>query len=155
MVLTLLAVFGYRHWSASPMDGTWLRETGFAIMPDALTGLSLMPDEISTRLTPHQFKTRYWGPLGGVEHVTLQLDGHEHLYLSIPGSEVKVTYRAQMDADTVVVSKHVFTPSKDLGTCIEKWFMADGGHRLTVSIGKNEIVYRRPPLLRSLFRASP
>lgn len=155
MVLMLLAFLGYRHLRSSPMDGTWLRETGLAMMPDAVTGFPLMPDEISTRLTPNHFTTRYWGPLGGVEHIRLQLDGREHLYMSIPGTEVKVAYRAQMDGAAVVVIKHVFTPSKDMGSCTERWSVADGGHRLRVLVGKDEIVYGRPPVLRSLFRASP
>lgn len=165
MVLMLLAVLGYRHLRSSPMDGTWLREAGAGVMPDAVTGFPLMPDQISARLTPKQFTTRYWGPLGGVEHITLQLDGGEHLYLSIPGTEVKVTYRAQMDRSAVVVSKHVFTPSRDLGSCTERWSLAEGANRLTVAsnctydytgtVGKQETVYSRPPLLRSLFRASP
>jgi hypothetical protein len=138
------------------MDGTWLRETGVAMveMPGG-AGLPLMPDEISTRLTRNQFTTRYWGFPAGLEHVTLLLDDREHLYQSVPGTEVKVTYRAQMDGAAVIVTKHASTPSRDMGSFTETWSVAESGHRLTVSVGKDEIVYGRAPLLRSLFRASP
>jgi hypothetical protein len=154
MLLMLLAALGYRHLRSSPMDGIWLRETG-AIMPDTVTGLPLIPNEIRTRLTHGQFATRYWGPVGGVEHITLQLDDREHLYQSVPGTEIKVTYRARMDGPEVVVTRRTFTPSNDMGSLTERWSVADGGRKLKVSVGKDEIVYGRPPLLRSLFRASP
>jgi hypothetical protein len=155
-LVTLLAIPAYRHFRSSPMDGVWLRKTGVAMvwMPGG-TSFSVMPDEISTRLTRSQFTTRSWGFPAGLEHITLQLDGREHLYQSIYGTDVKVTYRAQMDGAAVVVPKHTFTPSKDMGSFTERWSVEDGGHRLTVSVGKDEIVYGRPPLLRSLFRASP
>ena len=155
-LVALLAIPAYRHFRSSSMDGVWLRKTGVAVveLPGGMD-LPLTPDEISTRLTHSQFTTRYWGFPAGVEHITLQLDGREHLYRELYGTDVKVTYRAQMDGAAVVVTKHAFTPSKDMGSLTERWSVADGGQRLTVSVGKDEIVYGRPPLLRSLFRASP
>jgi len=155
-VLALLAALGYRHLRSSPMDGTWLRESssGRITMPDAR-----IPDIshwVSIRLTREKFTMRYWAYENpqGAEYFTVQLDGREHLYLSVPGSEVRTTYRAHMEGDVVVVSKHVFSPSQDFGSYAERWSMTPGDHRLTVSTGTDETTYKRAPFLRSLFRAS-
>src|SRR5271168_32499 len=114
-VLALLAVLAYPQMRFSPMDGTWVRESGFSMimMPDAR--IRVMSNEVSIHLTRDQFRLRYWAPsvAPGVAHFTVQLDDREHLYISIPGSEAKVTYRAAMDGSAVVVTKHVFTASTD------------------------------------------
>ncbi len=155
----LLALLGYRHWRYSPMDGTWLRESssGRIFMPDAATRVPVMSNEVSVRLTRDQFTMRYWAFDGvpGVEHFTVQLDDREHPYLSVPGSPVKITYRAQMEGDAVVVAKHVFSPSEDFGSYSERWSITPGGHKLTVSTPEGETIYKRAPFLSSLFRPSP
>jgi len=126
-------------------------------MPGAATGVRVMSSEVSVRLTRNRFTLRYraFDGVPGVEHVTVQLDDREHPYLSVPGSEDKITYRAHMEGDAVVVTKHVFSPSKDFGSYTERWSMATGGHKLTVSTPEGETIYKRAPFLSSLFQASP
>ena len=124
-------------------------------MPDPL--IQVMSDEVSIRLTRDEFRLRNWGlsVSPGVAHFTVQLDGREHLYSSTPGSEVKTSYRAQREGDAVVVAKHVFSPSKDFGSYVERWSLTEAGRKLTVSTEQGQTTYKRPPFLRSLFRASP
>jgi hypothetical protein len=144
-LLLVLGVVGYRHLRSSPLDGTWLKASGAA----------QLPDEMTIRLTRSQFTTRYRAVPWGVEHVTLLLDGREHLFWAMPGGGFKISYRAELDGSTVVVTKHVETPGKDLGSFTERWSLTEGGHKLIVSVGGDETVFRRPPFLRSLFVSSP
>jgi hypothetical protein len=158
-LLAVLAVLGYRHLRSSPMDGTWVRESswGRLEMPDATARVPEISHWVNIRLTREKFIMRFWAfeSPQGAEHFTVQLDGLEHPYLSLLGSPIKTTYRAHTEGDSVVVNKHVFSPSQDFGSYAERWSMTPDGHRLTVSAGDSETTYKRAPFLRSLFRASP
>jgi hypothetical protein len=126
-------------------------------MPDATARVPVISHWVSIRLTRETFTMTYWpfDQIQGAEHFTVQLDGREHPYLSLLGSPVETTYRAHMEGDAVVVTKHVFSPSQDFGSYAERWSLSPGDHRLTVSTGDSETIYKRAPFLRSLFRASP
>lgn len=144
-LLTVMGVVGYRHLRSSPLDGTWVKAEGAAAMPDELT----------IRLTRSQFVRKYWADPGGVERITLLLDGREHPFLVVAGGDFKVSYHAELDGSRIVVTEHVETAGKDLGPFTERWSLTEDGRKLTVSVGGDETVFRRPPFLRSLFVSSP
>jgi hypothetical protein len=153
VVILLCAVPGYRYLRASPFDGTWVK----------LNSKSAMPDEMTVRVTPSQFTTRYRVLPWGEEHVTLKLDGHEHFFQSMASGGVKTTYYARLDGGTVIVTKHFEAPDKDLGSFTEKWSVIDNGRKLMVSVqgseavptSENQTIFRKRSFLRSLFVGGP
>lgn len=144
-LLLVLGVVGYRHLRSSSLDGAWLKADGAAAMPD----------QITIRLTPSQFKMKYWAYPGGVERITLLLDGREHPFWTVAGGDLKISYHAELDGSGIVVTKHVETAGKDLAHFTEKWSVTEDGRKLTVSVEGDETVFRRPPFLRSLFVGNP
>ncbi len=141
-LLIVLVLLTHFHRKSSPLDGRWFKTDG---SPD-------MPDEITVRVTRTHFITRYWKD-GGVERVTLLLDGQEHLFSSTLGG-TKANYTATRDGDTVIVSKRFNSPFSS-GPNTERWSLSDNGHKLVVLAQEKETVFRRASFLDSLFRSSP
>ena len=131
-LLLLLALGGYLRLRRSPIDGTWVKLEG---MTDEL------PDEMTVRLTNTHFIMRYWDA-GGVEQITMLLDGKEHLLRKIPAlnTTLLITAHLKMSSEDVMFTRH--------------WVLGTDG-RLRVSDPDHVTTFRRKPLLRYLFAGTP
>jgi hypothetical protein len=142
-LLLLLALGGYFRLRRSPIDGTWVKLEG---MTDEL------PHEMTVRLTNTHFIMRYWDA-GGVEQITMLLDGKEHLLRKIPGLNTTESYTARLEGKTLLITKHLKMSSEDV-MFTRHWVLGTDG-RLRVSDPDHVSTFRRKPLLRYLFAGTP
>jgi hypothetical protein len=142
-LLLLLAASGYSRWRRSPMDGTWVKLQGTT---DAL------PDEVTIRLTNTHFIMKYWDA-GGVEQITMLLDGNEHLLRKTPALNMTQSYSARVEGKTLFITERSKMSTEDL-VSTRHWLLGDDG-RLTVSSPYGVTTFRRKPLLRYLFAGTP
>ena len=86
------------------MDGTWVKLQGTT---DAL------PDEVTIRLTNTHFIMKYWDA-GGVEQITMLLDGNEHLLRKTPALNMTQSYSARVEGKTLLITERSKMSTEDL-----------------------------------------
>ena len=157
-VLLLACLIAYWHFTSSPLNGWWIKQSG----------VSDLPDEMSVSLKRNHFKMSYRTNVGDQTTVTLLLDGRGHPFSATSdfwGNVTAITYWSELKGNSLLFTKKVeHLPSKHASLVLphledswtEHWSVANDGRHLTIAIpGQQDTVYERAPIGAWLFRGSP
>lgn len=132
----------------SPFNGVWFYQSGERNMPA----------EIKLSLHSGIFKQVYWAESSGhYETISIILDGQQHVWSQDDGAaglDIVLTYRAQRDGKSLVITRFFQQPDLPPTTTVERWELQSGG-TLSVSNGRLQAVYKRASWLRTLFTGEP
>lgn len=149
-IVLLIVVAGAaicKHLTEPGLEGRWLKKS----VP------SYMADEIRVRIADGKFTESYRAKdAAGIEAITLQLDGKEHVWSGrkqLGSFEVSplTVYWAQLNGNTLRVTKHVQSTTFPPSTYVEQWSLQKRGQQLVISSPESTAVYEKESVLRKLF----